>query len=170
MDKMIENEGGWNAGGGSWIPPGVSRMWFFLNCHSCGRKLRQAPFLTGYKHLWCHQASSIHLGFRIALHFSWIEGWYLKAAAVAYPVPVPSRHVEVSQASFMLTGTTACSAYSTLGGAQVSSYFSTGGLFKGIVPALPVFSLGSVPYTVLTYSRSLKHHQPWRWHLGKRFG
>lgn len=43
---------------------------FFFNCHRCGRKLRQAPFffLTGYKHLWCHQASSLHLGFRMAVH------------------------------------------------------------------------------------------------------
>lgn len=38
----------------------------------------------------------------------------------------------------------------------------------GIFPGLPVCSLDLVPFTILTYSRSLKHHHSWRWHLGKR--
>lgn len=38
----------------------------------------------------------------------------------------------------------------------------------GILPGLSVCSLDLVPFTILTFSRSLKHHHSWRQHLGKR--
>lgn len=37
-----------------------------------------------------------------------------------------------------------------------------------IFPSSPICSLDLVPFIILIYSRSLKHHHSWRWHLGKR--
>lgn len=37
-----------------------------------------------------------------------------------------------------------------------------------IFPGLSARSLEVIPFTILTYSRSLKHHHSWKRHLAKR--
>lgn len=133
------------------------------------QEIETGTLLTGYKHLRCHQASSIHLGSRTALQLAQIskDGTSRQLQLpILFQFRQSMKDLEptlCSQEQWPVLhiphwGEHRCPVISVL---VVFSKECIGMLLQPrIFPALAVFSLDSVPYTVPTYSRSLKRYHP----------
>lgn len=141
----------------------------FLKLPQLWQEIETGTLLTGYKHLRCHQASSIHLGSRTALQLAQIskDG---TSRQLQLPILFQFRQsmkdleptlCSQEQRPVLHTphwGEHRCPVISVL---VLFSKDCIGMLPQPrTIPVLAVFSLDSLPYTVPTYSRSLKHHHP----------
>lgn len=133
---------------------------FFLNCSKCGRKLRQAPF----------QGETSTFGVTRPYPYPRV----LNGSAFKSQLPILIQHLEeiwkypkpnsCSREHHRSAICTWCCCFSPGCTKECMRVHQQLWIF----PDLPVCSLDLVPFTILTYSRSLKHHHSWRWHLSKR--